>query len=236
VEAIVMAAGEGTRLRPLTEAWPKPVLPIDGRPVIATLLRGLAAAGVERTTVVTGHLAEHIETLVGDGSGFGLDVRFVRQPRAEGSGDAVRRALAGGAGAPALVVAADTVYRPGDVGRFAAAFAGSGADGAVAVRREPRTSAERPPVRIEADGRVSRVVDDDLDNPLGSAALWGLGSAIAAHLDELPGPPFELAEAYQRAIDAGAPVIGFEIGPTRDLTRSLDLIRENFPYLLKQEK
>jgi glucose-1-phosphate thymidylyltransferase len=45
--AVVMAAGEGKRLRPLTERWPKPVLPIDGRPVIGTLLRELVAAGVE---------------------------------------------------------------------------------------------------------------------------------------------------------------------------------------------
>jgi NDP-sugar pyrophosphorylase family protein len=55
-----MAAGEGTRLRPLTERWPKPVLPIDGRPVIATLLRELAAAGCERVYIVTGHLAEQV--------------------------------------------------------------------------------------------------------------------------------------------------------------------------------
>ena len=41
-----MAAGEGTRLRPFTERWPKPVLPIDGRPVVATLVRGLGAAEV----------------------------------------------------------------------------------------------------------------------------------------------------------------------------------------------
>ncbi len=231
-----MAAGEGTRLRPLTDAWPKPVLPIDGRPVIATLLRELASARVERATVVTGHLAEQIETLLGDGRGFRLAVQFVRQPRAEGSGDAARRALAGGANVPALVVAADTVYRSGDVGRFASSFESSGADGAVAVRREPPAGPERPAVRIEPDGRVSRVVDDDPQNPLGSAALWGLGSAIAVQLDDLPGPPYELAEAYQRAIDAGAHVIGVEIGPTRDLTRSLDLLRENFPYLLKQER
>ena len=46
MDAVVMAAGEGCRLRPLTEQWPKPVLPIDGRPVIATLLRELAAAGL----------------------------------------------------------------------------------------------------------------------------------------------------------------------------------------------
>ena len=43
-----MAAGEGRRLRPLTERWAKPVLPIDGRPVLESLLRELAAAGTER--------------------------------------------------------------------------------------------------------------------------------------------------------------------------------------------
>jgi NDP-sugar pyrophosphorylase family protein len=233
VEAIVMAAGEGTRLRPLTETWPKPVLPIDGRPVIATLLRELAAAGVDRVTIVSGHLAEVLEGLVGDGSGFGLAVHFVRQPRADGSADAVRRALEGGAATPALVVAADTVYRRGDIARFTDAFASSGAEGAVAVRREPPPGPERPPVRIGADGSVTRVVDDDPENRLGSAALWGLGPAVARELDDLPGPPYELAGVLQRATDAGARVIGFEIGPTRDLTRPVDLIRENFPYLSK---
>jgi hypothetical protein len=143
----------------------------------------------------------------------------------------VRRALAGGAATPALVVVADTVYRPGDIERFAAAFESSGADGAIAVRTDPPAGPERPPARIEPDGTVSRVVDEDPGNALGSAALWGLGPAVASELDQLPGPPYELAAAYQRAIDAGARVIGFEIGPTRDLTRPLDLIRENFSYL-----
>ena len=53
-EIVVMAAGEGTRLRPLTERWAKPVLPIDGRPVLATLLREVAAAGFRRAWLVTG--------------------------------------------------------------------------------------------------------------------------------------------------------------------------------------
>ena len=47
-----MAAGEGRRLRPITERWPKPVLPIDGRPVVATLLHELAGAGCERLHLV----------------------------------------------------------------------------------------------------------------------------------------------------------------------------------------
>src|SRR6185436_6773526 len=75
VHAVVMAAGDGTRMRPITERWPKPILPIDGRPVVATLLRGLAAAGCEDVTVVTGHLAEQVEDLLGDGSAFGVRVR-----------------------------------------------------------------------------------------------------------------------------------------------------------------
>jgi NDP-sugar pyrophosphorylase family protein len=231
VEAIVMAAGEGRRLRPLTETWPKPILPIDGRPVIATLLRELAAAGLTRVTLVTGHLADQVEALVGDGSGFGISVRVVRQPRADGTADAVRRALAAGAKTPATVVTADTVYTPGDIARFAAAFR---ADGSVAVRRQPPPGPERPAVRIAQDGRVVLVVDRDSQSPLGSAALWGLGPRVATELDELPGPPFELAEAYQRAIDAGALVTAFEIGPTRDLTRSVDLIQMNFPYLARE--
>src|SRR5919206_3569176 len=100
MDAVVMAAGEGTRLRPLTERWPKPVLPIDGRPVIATLLRELAGAGCHRAFVVTGHLAEQVEELVGDGRAFEIAVSFVRQPRVLGSADTVRRALAAGGGAP----------------------------------------------------------------------------------------------------------------------------------------
>src|SRR5262249_20411418 len=112
VEAVVMAAGEGRRLRPLSERYAKPVLPIDGRPVIVTLLHELRASGIEQVTVVTGHLAEQVEVLL---AGFPLDLRFVRQPEPRGSADAVRRGLGG---LPALVTAADTVFTAGDVGRF----------------------------------------------------------------------------------------------------------------------
>src|SRR5207248_8376807 len=135
VDAVVMAAGEGRRLRPLTERYAKPVLPLDGRPVLATLLRELAAAGCERATIVVGHLAEQVEALAGDGRAFGLAVRYARQPAALGSADAIGRALAAGASPPLLVTAADTVFTPGDIARFCRAVAGH--DGGLAVRRDP---------------------------------------------------------------------------------------------------
>ena len=229
MHAVVLAAGEGSRLRPLTDRWPKPVLPIDGRPVIATLLRELAAAGCERVFVVTGYLAEQVEELVGDGSGFALDVLFVRQPRVLGSADAVQRALTAGAEPPLLVTAADTVYTAGDVQRFVEAARGSA--GALSYRLEP---APDPPHRYAVrvvEGRVERVLDDDPANPNSAAPLMVLGPEIVPFLEGLPGPPFEAAGALQRAIDAGLAIAGIEIGKTRDLTHPEDLVKENFRYL-----
>jgi CTP:molybdopterin cytidylyltransferase MocA len=187
VEAVVIAAGEGRRLRPLTERWPKPILPIDGKPVIVTLLRELEDAGIERVTVVVGQLGEQIRRLLD-----GLDVRFAEQPAVLGSADAVRAALDAGAEAPFVVSAADTVYAPGDVGRFVLHWRRSGALSALA-----------PP-------------------------LWGVGPDLLPHLEDLPGPPFELLEAFRRA---GLEPDGFELGPMRTLTHPADVVFHNFVYL-----
>ena len=224
-----MAAGEGTRLRPLTERWAKPVLPIDGRPVVAVLLRELAAAGCGQVWLVTGHLAEQVEQLAGDGTAFGVQIRGVRQPQPLGSADAVRRALDAGAEVPLLVSAADTVYGAGDLGRFAQAFGARGAAGAVAVRTEPGPGPDRRAIGRSGD-RVVRMRDDDSANRWTPAPLWGLGRAVAARLCR-DRPPYELQNAYQAAIEAGETVMAIEIGKTRDLTYPLDLVKENFPYL-----
>jgi glucose-1-phosphate thymidylyltransferase len=229
MEAVVMAAGEGTRLRPLTEQWPKPVLPIDGRPVLAVLLRELAAANLRRAWVVTGYLAEQVEKLSGDGSAFGLELSFTRQPGVLGSADAVQRALDAGAKTPLLVSAADTVYGRGDVGRFAAEFARSGVDGAIAIRTDPPPGPGRQAVR-RSGTRIGSLHDQDPGNPWSAAPLWAVGPAVAERLC-LDNPPYELEHAFQAAIDAGETIAAVEIGKTRDLTYPLDLVKENFPYL-----
>jgi CTP:molybdopterin cytidylyltransferase MocA len=218
IPAVVIAAGLGTRLRPLTDRYAKPVLPVDGVPVLARLLRELADAGVPRATVVIGHLAEQVERLGGDGSGFGLELRYARQASPDGSAHAVAAARPE---PPYLVVGADTVFAGGDVGRFARAFAAADAAGAVAVERRPGT------VELEA-GRVTRILGEGLL----AAPLWAVGEAVAPHVAALPGrPPHELAAAFQLAIDAGEAVAGIEIGPTRGLTTPFDLLEQNFAYL-----
>jgi CTP:molybdopterin cytidylyltransferase MocA len=194
-----MAAGEGLRLRPITEHWPKPVLPIDGRPVVVSLVHDLAAAGCERIVVVTGHLASQVEELLDP---LPYDLRFVRQPRGQGSADAVLRAQAR---PPYLVVAADNLFADGDLARFARQ--GAGLDGATAVHGS------------DARGAVQ-------------APLWLIGERVHGFLDPLPGnAPYELQHVFKKAIDAGAEVSAIQIGRTRDLTEPVDLVRQNFPYL-----
>jgi NDP-sugar pyrophosphorylase family protein len=231
VHAIVMAAGEGRRLRPLTERWPKPVLPIDGRPVIATLLHELRAAACRRVTVVTGHLAEQVERLLGDGSGFGLELVYARQPRPDGSADAVARGLAAGAHPPLLVTTADTVFKRGDIARFGAAFEAAGTPGALAIRRDPPAG---PSSGVDVEtGRVTAIGGQAA--AFAHASLWGFGQELASYLEGLGGPPYELADAYRRAIADGLEVSAFEVGRTRDLTDALDLVEENFVYLSESE-
>ena len=65
-----MVAGEGTRMRPLSQHWPKPVLPVDGKPVVVTLVHELGAF-CDRIVVVTGHLAAQVEVLVVFGAEHG---------------------------------------------------------------------------------------------------------------------------------------------------------------------
>jgi len=219
VNAVVMAAGEGTRLRPVTDGWPKPVLPIDGRPVVATLVRELRSVGCEHVTVVTGHLAEQVETLLGDGSGFGVEITYVRQPRVDGSADAVRRALAADAKAPVLITGADHVFAKGTLERFAQEW--DGAPGAIAAPRG------NPPV----DVRLAKAFADV--DELTSVPLWGLGVELVPFLEDLPGPPYELADAFGRGLDSDLEVRGVVVPGTRDLTDVVDLIQENFPYLTR---
>jgi CTP:molybdopterin cytidylyltransferase MocA len=221
LSVVVMAAGLGSRLRPLTEEVAKPVLPIDGQPVLARLLRELAGAGCTEVTLVTGHLAGQVERVAGDGSAFGVRVRVVRQPSPDGSADAVKRAALD---PPYLAVAADTVFAAGDLGRFAAAFSdGAGAAGAIAVRRHPAKAA----IGV-AGARVTSVRAGQ--GEWSAAPLWGIGAPVHERL-ALDAVPHELSLAFQAAIDAGAEVAAVPIGATRDLTRPVDLLEQNFTYL-----
>jgi NDP-sugar pyrophosphorylase family protein len=87
-KAVILAAGKGTRMRELTNELPKPMLPVEGRPILEHIVDGLKASGVRSFHIITGWKAEVVESHFGDGSRFGIDVSYSRQVVQDGTGKA----------------------------------------------------------------------------------------------------------------------------------------------------
>ncbi|HWK29876.1 MAG TPA: NDP-sugar synthase [Solirubrobacter sp.] len=90
MQALILAGGEGTRLRPLTTTTPKPVVPLVDRPFIAFMLDWLRGHGVDDVVMSCGHLAEGVRTVLGDGSSVGVRLRYLEEPRPLGTGGALK--------------------------------------------------------------------------------------------------------------------------------------------------
>jgi mannose-1-phosphate guanylyltransferase len=90
VQALILAGGEGTRLRPLTSTVPKPVVPLVDRPFVAYMLEWLGRHGVDDVVMSCGHMASGVRNVLGDGSAFGIDLRYVEEPRPLGTGGALK--------------------------------------------------------------------------------------------------------------------------------------------------
>lgn len=80
VKAMILAAGRGNRLRPLTDQTPKPLLPLDGKPLIVYHLEKLAKAGVKEVVINTAWLPEAFPQTLGEGEGFGLKIHYSPEP------------------------------------------------------------------------------------------------------------------------------------------------------------
>lgn len=77
MRAVILAGGKGTRLRPLTAVFPKPLVPLGNKAIIEILLRRLKQFGLTDVTICTGYLAEMIMALCGDGKKFGLNIDYL---------------------------------------------------------------------------------------------------------------------------------------------------------------
>lgn len=119
MKAMILAAGRGERLRPLTERVPKPLLEAGGKPLIVWHLERLARAGVREIVTNVSHLGESIEQRLGDGSAYGVSIAYSRErePLETAGGIAHARALLGDA--PFLLVNGD-VFCDFDPARLAA--------------------------------------------------------------------------------------------------------------------
>jgi MurNAc alpha-1-phosphate uridylyltransferase len=108
--AMIFAAGRGERMRPLTDATPKPLLRIGGKMLIEHHLEKLAAAGVREVVINTSHLAEQFPAALGDGTRWGVSIRYSYEgPQPLETGGGIRHALPLLGAEPFIGVAADIV-------------------------------------------------------------------------------------------------------------------------------
>lgn len=104
---MILAAGRGERMRPLTDTCPKPLLEVGGAPLIAWHLRRLAAAGIVDVVINHAHLGHMIESALGDGSSFGLSIRYSAEAIALETAGGICQALPVLGAEPFLVINGD---------------------------------------------------------------------------------------------------------------------------------
>lgn len=156
--AVILAAGRGTRMGALTEHTPKPLLPLQGRPIIEHIIVGLRAAGVDEAIVITGYRGEQIEAHLGDGSGFGVRCAYRRQERPEGTAKALLLAADSVAHRPFVLSWGDIVISSPNYAALTAEFARHPCDALLMVNEidDPWRGAA---VYVDADWRVTRLVE-----------------------------------------------------------------------------
>lgn len=108
-EALILAGGQATRLGELAKDIPKAILPLAGRPFLEHLLWNLRRQGVRRVVIGTGHLADRIEAVFGNGTGYGLEVTYSHEEVPLGTGGAIKLA-AKSLGERFLVLNGDTIF------------------------------------------------------------------------------------------------------------------------------
>lgn len=215
--AVVPAAGRGSRLGPLTVDQPKALVPVAGRPVLFWVIEGLAQAGVSEVVVVTGHLAEQIEGVVGRSP---IPVSTVRQQAPRGTADAVMAASSIVGERPFIYAWGDLVTDAGSYRRVVEAWT---AGAVLAVNRvdDPAAGAA---VTIDHAGSVTSIVEKPpagrSSTPFNASGIGALPADAWEHLASVKPSvrgELEITSALGSMLAAGIPFAAVEIGPVFDI-------------------
>jgi mannose-1-phosphate guanylyltransferase len=156
MKAVILAGGEGTRLRPLTLTLPKPVVPVVDRPFLQHQLDLLASVGVREVVFAVGYRPDRVEAAFGDGKSRGFKIRYATEDEPLGTGGAVRNAL------PHLdertIVFNGDVLTDVDLGKVLATHSAVGAAASIVLTPVPNPSAYGL-VETDGEGRVRRFVE-----------------------------------------------------------------------------
>lgn len=214
MQAMILAAGRGERMRPLTDTCPKPLLPVGGRPLIAWHLERLAAAGIRDVVVNHAWLGHEIERALGDGSAWGLRIRHSPEAVALETAGGIANARPWQGDEPFLVVNGDVWcdWSPGRARTIAAQMDACGWDAWCVLVDNPDHNAGGD--FALADGRL-------VETPAGDPSrltFAGIGLYRPALFRDIArGTPARLAPLLRAAAAAG------RAGAERHLGRWVDV-------------
>ncbi len=209
MKAMILAAGLGTRLRPITNAIPKPLLPLGGRPLIEWNLLLLRRHGVREVIINVHHLGEQIEQALGDGSRLGMALRFSREPVILGTGGGLKQAASFFGREPFLVLNGDTVVDL-DLEAVRMRHEARGAVATMVLREDP--DVERwGPVDVDPEQRILRINgrgrrDGGAVTRLMFAGIHVMDERLLHHIPA--GKESSVIDAYVQALEAGAVIFG----------------------------
>jgi NDP-sugar pyrophosphorylase family protein len=239
VMGVVLAAGKGTRMQPFSERYPKPLLPVGGRALIVHQLETLAGLGIRDVLVVIGHLGHEVVNALGDGSRFGVRIRYVEQEHTLGIAHAVA-CFEPRVDRPFLLLLGDIYFETEDLGAMVARLYERETMGVLAVKREPDHDKIRRNFTVEcdADDRVVRVIEKPR-HPRTDVKGCGIYLFDPAFFDAVRRTPrtalrdeYELTDAIQIFIDYGYRVEAAEvIREDLNLSFARDLLRVNLHVL-----
>lgn len=226
----ILAGGLATRLRPITETIPKSLVTVAGRPFLSHQLEQLAGQGFGKVVLCVGHLGEMIEEMYGDGSAFGIELRYSFDgPQLLGTGGALRRALHH-LGDAFFVLYGDS-YLPIHFPEVGTAFLESGKDGLMTVYRNEGLY-DSSNVRFE-NGRILRYDKSSGDREMRHID-YGLSLLKSAVFEALPaGERCDLAQIMADLLSRGQLAAFevkerfYEIGSHRGLEELDALLAEN---------
>jgi dTDP-glucose pyrophosphorylase len=207
---VILAAGKGTRIHPFSERFPKPILPIVGKPLIQHQIEHLRDLGVRRVIIVIGHLGFEIVRSLGDGSALGVTIEYVDQGPTLGIAHALGK-LESRIDRPFMLFLGDIFFRHRGLKEMVALLGEDGVRGVLAVKEEPSVEAiRRNFVVLEDDqGLVRRVVEKP-QHPQTSLKGCGLYLFDPVFFDAVRRTPrtalrdeYEITDAIQIFVDDG---------------------------------
>lgn len=210
---VILSAGKGSRIDPFNTHFPKPMLPICNRPIIAHQIDQMKELGIREIILVVGHLKDFIIEQLGDGSQFGVQIRYVEQRQTLGIAHAVMQ-LEKHIDRHFLLYLGDILYVPKDLQSMQEIAHRENAVIVLAAKRETDREAIYKNFLIDTDvrGRVSRVVEKPryLVNDLKGCGIYYFAPDFFDAVRQTPRTAlrdeYEITHSIQISIDMGHPV------------------------------